>query len=217
MFSLLIVVAVFVLLVMMIMVGGAHVLGALFHHFGAVALVLLVLFGLGFLFVGHVSKHSTYVATVRTGDGTSEIVTPPSPPLPPGYQAMEARGGNSEYVSTAISTPGETVTVAWITIAKVLLIAIAVIGAIAVVAHKSAVIHPGVLAGGKILSAVVALAALGVLAIFFMRVGVSQRTMVKSSFPAMPSLQRNSGQINLSGQGDAIELAGHRHVEPDCA
>ncbi len=86
MFSLLIVVAVFVLVVMMIMVGGAHVLGALFHHFGAVALVLLVLFGLGFLFVGVVTPHANYVATMHTGDGTAEIVTSSSPPLPPGYQ-----------------------------------------------------------------------------------------------------------------------------------
>jgi hypothetical protein len=211
MFSLLIVVAVFVLVVMMIMVGGAHVLGALFHHFGAVALVLLVLFGLGFLFVGFVSPHANYVATMHTGDGTAEIVTPPDPPLPPGYQSMEARGGNSEYVST-ISTSGETV--AWIGIAKLLLIAVAVIGAIAVVAHKSAAVHPGVLAGGKILSAVVALAALGVLAIFFMRVNMSQRAMVKSSFPATPAVPRISGQIDLSGQPDAISLAGHRHSEP---
>ncbi len=125
---------------------------------------------------------------------------------------MEARGGNSEYVSTTISTSGETP--AWIAIAKVLLIAIAVIGAIAVVAHKSAVIHPGVLAGGKILSVVVALAALAVLAIFFMRVGVSHRTMVQSPYSATPAVPRISGQINLSGQPNAISLAGHRHSEP---
>ena len=212
MFSLLIVVAVFVLVVMMILVGGAHVLGALFHHFGAVALVLLVLFGLGFLFVGVVTPRANYVATMHTGDGTAEIVTSSSPPLPPGYQSMEARGGNSEYVSTTISTSGETP--AWIAIAKVLLIAIAVIGAIAVVAHKSAVIHPGVLAGGKILSVVVALAALAVLAIFFMRVGVSHRTMVQSPYSATPAVPRISGQINLSGQPNAIALAGHRHSEP---
>jgi hypothetical protein len=212
MFSLLIVVAIFVLVIMMIMVGGAHALGALFHHFGAVALVLLVLFGLGFLFVGVVTPRANSVATMHTGDGTAEIATSSIPPLPPGYQSMEARSGNSEYVSTTISTSGETV--AWIGIAKVLLIAVAVIGAIAVVAHKSAVIHPGVLAGGKILSAVVALAALGVLAIFFMRVGVSQRAMVKSSFPATPAVPRIPSQINLSGQPDTISLAGHRHSEP---
>jgi hypothetical protein len=213
MFSLIFAIAIGVLVVMMVLVGGAHVLGALFHHFGAVALVLLVLFGLGFLFVRIVAPHANNVATMHSGDGHSEIVTPPIPPLPPGYQAMEDRGGNSEYFSTTIPTSGETPV--WVAIAKVLLIAVAVIGAmIALVAHKAAVVHPGVLAGGKILSALVALAALGVLAIFFMRVGTSQHAMVKSSYPATPALLRNSGAINLSGQPDAIALAGHRHSEP---
>jgi hypothetical protein len=181
------VIAIVVLGGIFILAGGVHLLVPLLHHFGLIALGLLVLALLGFLFVGwHVAPQSTHVTINASAQQTTAIA----------------------YGDASSSAP------TWASGLKFLIIAVAVIGAIVALAHKRVFAHPHVLgAGGLIFAVLVVLAVLG---LYFARSDLSHRVAVKTpSVPALSGWESYRGSSSGDSTTTQIPIVSSAEKKPE--